>query len=200
MHELIDLFSNSRWFMEPAAFRAVSSQIAKLTPETIHAAMTAHADRGTPAPEMLGDIAVIPMSGPIIYRSSWLADLFGFATIERMRAQLQAALTDPAVRTICFRCNSPGGVVDMVPEFADDIFAARGQKPIIFVADPLIASCAYWLASQGDQIIATRSSRVGAIGTYCEHEDLSGMLEQAGIKVTLIYHGAGRPTPIRTSR
>ncbi len=77
----------------------------------------------------------------------------------------------------------------MRPEFAAEIFAARGRKTIIAVADTMICSCAYWLASQVDTIYATQSAEIGAIGVYAAHEDLSGMLEQAGITVTLIAHG-----------
>ena len=54
----------------------------------------------------------------------------------------------------------------------------------------MIASAAYWLAAQSDAIYASGSSLLGSVGVYCEHVDLSGMLEKAGIKVTLISHGA----------
>lgn len=184
------LFSGSHWLIEPKALRALIAQAAAATPDAVQAAMKAYSDRPSdqPAP-LVGDVAVIAMNGPIVYRSSWMSMYFGFATIETMQAQLRTALADPAVRAICFRCDSPGGIVDMVPEFAEEIFKARGQKPMTFVADVMIASCAYWLAAQGDQVVVTRSSRVGAIGTYCTHEDISGMLEKAGIKVTLISHG-----------
>jgi ClpP class serine protease len=53
----------------------------------------------------------------------------------------------------------------------------------------MIASAAYWLASQLDQIFVTESSRLGSIGVYVEHDDISAMLEQVGVKVTLIAYG-----------
>jgi len=56
----------------------------------------------------------------------------------------------------------------------------------------MICSCAYWLASQADTIYATTSAQLGAIGVYCEHDDVSGMLEKAGIKITLIAHGENK--------
>lgn len=191
MQELTALFGQSRWFMEPESFQVLRAQAEKLTAASIQTAKAEYGDRGAPAPApLVGDVAIISMCGPIVYRSSWLSMYFGLATIETMQYQLRAALADPAVRSIVWRCASPGGMVEMVPEFADEIYAARGQKPLVFVADTLIASCAYWLASQGDLIIATRSSQLGAIGTYCEHHDISGMLERIGEKVTLISHGA----------
>ena len=107
-----------------------------------------------------------------------------------LQAQFRLAQADPTVKTILLRCDSPGGTVDMVPEFADELFAARGVKPLVAVADTMIASAAYWLAAQCDRIYASRSSRLGSIGVYTDHEDLSGMLEQAGVKITLIAHPA----------
>jgi ClpP class serine protease len=77
----------------------------------------------------------------------------------------------------------------MVPEFADEIFAARRQKPIVALADTMIASAAYWLAAQTKTIYASASSQIGSIGVYFEHDDLSGMFEQMGVDVTLISYG-----------
>lgn len=191
MQEFSELFGHSLWLMEPTAMRGLLARAQAATPDAVQAAMKAYADSPQlPSVTLVGDVAVICMSGPIVYRSSWMSMYFGLATIESMRAQFRAALNDPVVRQIVWRCSSPGGAVEMVPEFADEIYAAKGQgKPITFVADTMICSCAYWLASQGDQIVATRSSMLGAIGTFVRHEDISEMLAKAGIKITTIKHG-----------
>jgi signal peptide peptidase SppA len=191
-YELAQLLGERGWVIDPKVFhRAIVPMIKRTeaaTPQAIEAAMAAYAQRDT-GPQMVGDVAVIKISGPITYKSSWFTQFFGATAIEDLQAQFRTALGDPAVRTIVFQVNSPGGVIDMVPEFADEVFAARGQKPIVAVADTLVASAAYWIASQADTIYATTSSQLGSIGVYCEHDDISGLLEKSGITITLIAHG-----------
>lgn len=187
------MFGGGELFVEPKAFRAwlANAKVkasALAGPDAVRAAVEAFAQRSV-APVLVGDVAVIDVVGCITYKASWLSYYFGGAAIQDLQQQFRMALADPAVKTIIFRMDSPGGVVDMMPEFADEVFAARGQKPIIAVADTMICSCAYWLASQADTIYATQSAQLPAIGVFCEHDDVSGMLEKAGIKITLIAHG-----------
>jgi ClpP class serine protease len=184
--------ASSLWLMDDDEYRHMMARLEKATPTAIEAAHTealAYSDRA-PTLAMVGDVAVINAAGPIMYRRSWLSMYFGSATIEDMQLQLQMAVADPAVRTVAFRWHSGGGSVEMVPEFADALYAARGQKPIVSIADTCIASAAYWLASQTDAIYVTQSSRVGAVGTYLHHQEMSAMFEQIGITNTLIAHGA----------
>lgn len=184
------VFGTARWLMEPTAFRGLVAHMEALTPDALRAAEAAAAAySSSPTPTMLGDVAVIPIVGPIFYKPSWYAMYFGGAILSTIRAQFRTAMNDSAVKAIVFPIDSPGGIIDMVPEFAKELFAARGQKPMLAVADTLIASAAYWLAAQVDQIYVTESSRVGSIGVYCEHDDLSGMMERLGVKVTLIAYG-----------
>jgi len=54
-------------------------------------------------------------------------------------------------------------------------------------------SAAYLLASQANRIYCSPvSGGVGSIGVFCTHFDLSGALEGAGIKVTLVSAGKGK--------
>jgi signal peptide peptidase SppA len=188
-YEFSTLFTPSRWAIEPRALRGMLAQLKMATPEAVQAAVKADAERRSSTPRMVGDVAVITVSGPIVYKWSWFAAYFGCATIEEMQVQFRAALADPNVRSILFRFDSPGGEVSMVPEFAREIYAARGTKPIVSVCDVMTCSAAYWIASQTDVIYATDSSLIGSIGCYVEHEDISAMMEEMGIKITLIAHG-----------
>lgn len=189
IQEFAHVLGSSRWLMEPKAFRAMVKRAETATPDAVQAAVQAYMDRQSAGPRLVGDVAVIEACGPITYKRSWFSMYFGSATIESMQAQFRTALADAAVKTIVFRWDSPGGLVDMVPEFADEVFAARGQKPILSVADTMIASAALWIAAQADLIYASASAQVGSVGAYLLHEDISGMLEQLGVKLTFITHG-----------
>lgn len=188
-HEFVKALSGATWMVDATYFRTMLARAEQASMADIQAAM-AMGERNTPT--MVGDIAVIQCAGPITYKSSWFSRYFGGLSIEEMQAQLRAALAEPMVRTIIFRWDSPGGSVEMCPEFADEIYQARGQKALISVADTLMCSAASWLGSQADTVYVSGSSRVGSIGVYAEHCDISEMLAKAGIKITLIAHGANK--------
>lgn len=190
-----EVLNGSRWMIDPTAMVSLLTRALATTPQEVEAARVEAASMDRLAsPTVVGDTAMIAMQGPIVYKANWFSMLFGCASIEIMRHQFRVAMADSTVRTILFRCDSPGGVVDFVPEFGDEIYAARqsGRKPILFAADPVIGSAAYWLAAQGNAIYASRSSMIGSIGTYIEHHDISAMLEKMGIKITLVAHPAAK--------
>jgi len=111
-----------------------------------------------------------------------LGFLFGGTSITGFRAAFRQALRDPSVSAIIFDVDSPGGTIDGVPELADEIFAARGRKPMVAVANTQMASAAYWIASAADEIVVTPSGSVGSIGVLTAREDLSRATQMAGIK------------------
>lgn len=189
MHpELASVFGQSPLLMEPAKLREYVALAEKATPEAIAAAVAAYGQRPA-GPDMVGDVAVISCCGPITYKPTWFSMFFGGSSIMEMQAQFRTALADPAVRVIAFRFDSPGGTVEMISEFGDEIFAARGTKPIVAVADTMIASAAYWLAVQMDTIYASVSSMLGSVGVFVTHAEVSGALEQNGVKITQLAYG-----------
>ena len=186
-----ELLGNSMWLMEPRAFKSMLERL-RASVEANAAVLTAPVVAGPVKPRIIGTAAVIDVTGPITYKATWFSMLFGGATIESLRTQFQAALADPAVKTVVFRFDSPGGTVEMVPEFAAEVAAARGTKPIVAVTDTLAASAAYWIAAQCDTIYVSASSVVGSIGVYTYHEDVSELLKTMGVKVTFVYHGENK--------
>lgn len=136
-------------------------------------------------------VAVIPIEGVIMPKADLVSELSGGggASLEAFGQAFAAAVTDPAISSIVLNIDSPGGVVDGVPETADLVRGARGAKPIIAVANAWAASAAYWIASAADQLVVTPSGQVGSIGVYAAHEDLSAANEIAGVKTTLVSAG-----------
>lgn len=132
------------------------------------------------------NVAVIPIYGPISSRQGMMADTSGGTSVDDVRNSLRGALADPAVDAIVFDVDSPGGSVGGVTELAAEIRAARGQKPIVAVANTMAASAAYWLACQAEQVFCTPSGGVGSIGVFAAHHDLSAAYEADGEKVSLI--------------
>ncbi|CQR84673.1 S49 family peptidase [Paracoccus aminovorans] len=139
---------------------------------------------------VVNGIAVIEIAGTLVHRGTWIGQSSGLTSYEGIAAQLQAALSDPAIRGIALDIDSFGGEVAGAFDLADRIRAARQVKPVqAFVADHAL-SAGYALASQADRIILPRTGTVGSIGVVAMHSDMSGALDRQGIAVTLIHAGA----------
>ncbi len=136
--------------------------------------------------ETTGTVAVIPIVGEIFPRANLYTWFYGGATLDRIKSQFRKALADDAIKAIVFRVDSPGGLADGCTEFAGEVLKARGVKPIAAIADTLMASAAYWIAAAADEVSASPSAHVGSIGCYTEHEDISRMLDESGVTVTLV--------------
>jgi len=149
-----------------------------------------HAELGAATPAQRGKaatpttVAVIPIYGMIAQHPQSLG-----TSTDEIGAQLAAALNNPRVDAILLDIDSPGGTVDGIPELGAKIAAARGIKPITAFANSFIASAAYWLAAQADEVVVTPSGQVGSIGVYMLHEDWSQKLASEGIKVRAISAG-----------
>jgi signal peptide peptidase SppA len=128
-----------------------------------------------------GGIAVIPVYGAVMPRAGWLG-----TGMDSLRSQLRAHAADSSVAAIVLDIDSPGGTVAGTPETAEAVAEAAKAKPVIAVANTLAASAAYWIGSQASQFVAAPSADVGSIGAMALHVDISKMLSDAGISVTMI--------------
>ncbi len=135
-------------------------------------------------------VAVINIDGVLTKRASWLSSVCGMTSTEMVGADLQAALADPAVQSILLRIDSPGGMVDGTQTLADQVRAARDIKPVVALADGMMASAAYWIGSAASQVYITdATTAVGSIGVVTTHVDVSAQEAQAGRKTTEITAG-----------
>lgn len=136
-------------------------------------------------------VAVIPLTGIITPQGSFFSFLYGGAPggLQAFRDAFNEAVNSPDVSAILIDVDSPGGLVDMVPETHAEILEARGTKPIVAIADTQMCSAAYWIASAADEIVATKSGYAGSIGAYRVHEDYSRFNSDMGVDVTYVHAG-----------
>jgi len=137
---------------------------------------------------VIDGIAVVPLVGPILHRAD-MFDAFGAVSANSVRATIGAAIEDPGVEGVLLVVDSPGGQVAGIADVADALYGARGRKPMLAVADEGIFSGAYWLASAIGPIALPRTGSVGSIGALIVHQDVSDMLNQLGVKITVIKSG-----------
>lgn len=134
-----------------------------------------------------GDL-IIPVQGVLLHNFPYA---FGsFATgYDYIVAAARRGAHDPNVNRVILHVNSPGGLVSGCFDATDELFGLRGEKPIIALADETALSAAYAIASAADEIVAARTGQVGSIGVMTSYVEMSQALENAGIKVNLIYAG-----------
>lgn len=134
-------------------------------------------------------IAIIPVYDSLVYRSFGLMGLSGLTSYERIRARFREALNDDSKTAILFDIDSPGGEVAGVFDLVDEIYEARGQKPIYAIANEDAYSAAYALASAADKLYLPRTGGMGSIGVIAVHVDRSSFNEKVGFSYTAIYAG-----------
>lgn len=138
--------------------------------------------------EVRNGSAIIPISGVIAKYSSQVNGMSqprGTST-QTVGAMIGEALADATVERIVMVFDSPGGSVDGVQALADTVFAARGKKPIVALADSQMCSAAYWIGSQADRIYSTPDASIGSIGVYCAFADYSRSAKNDGIEVHVV--------------
>lgn len=136
-------------------------------------------------PKSAGTIAVLSMHGVIMQRSSWIMDWIGGTSTDDFGSLYDAVMRDDKVKGIVVDIDSPGGTVPGVQELSDKIYASRGQKPVVGVANSMAASAAYWAGTAFDRLYVTPGGDVGSVGVRSEHYDWSKAEEAAGIKTTV---------------
>lgn len=169
--------------VEVLELRAAGSMF---TDEEIQARIGAAAPR---AAQPGGPVAVLPLHGIMAPRMNVMTQISGGTSAEMFGRTFRAAIADPDIAAVVLDVDSPGGSVFGVEELAAVIRSGRGRKPIIAVANTLMASAAYWVSSQADEIVASPSAQVGSIGAVGIHQDMSGAEEKLGVKTTLITAG-----------
>ncbi len=210
MDNVLGVFYNTPWAILPAKLDALADVVERWARgernEEIIALYSAQnrkpelqlidaADRSrSPRP---GKIAVLPVYGVLAQRMNMMSEMSGGTSYDMLGKQFQALVDDPDVSAIVLDVDSPGGEVAGVADIAAQVYAARGAKPIVAVANSLMASAAYYIGSAADEVVARVDSEIGSIGTLLVHSDRSEADAKAGITRTMIragkYKGEGIP-------
>lgn len=179
---LLTALSREPWAMMPAALTELVTAASSGTADTL--AYTAGPDRQRTRSAGAGLLAVLPICGVLMHRSTWLG-----SSTAALRSTVAELAADPKIAGILLDVDSPGGSTYGTAELADAVFAARRRKPVWACCNTLCASAAYWTSAAAHRVLASPSADVGSIGVWAAHLDLSKNLETAGIKVTLISAG-----------
>jgi ClpP class serine protease len=141
--------------------------------------------------DVVAGVAIIPVRGTLVQRLGTLMPYSGMTGYDGIRQNFLMALDDKAVEAVCLDIDSPGGEVAGCFDLVDTIHAARGVKPIASILSEAAYSAAFALATACDpgRLSVPRTGGTGSVGVIYNHVSYQGMLEKAGVEVTLITKG-----------
>jgi signal peptide peptidase SppA len=196
---ILSQLASQPWAMEPTHLANMASVLHRWASgepasteamEVVRAGQAARQARKASAPTSGGTVAVLPLYGVVTQRSSAIDDVCGgVVSTEKFAQSFRDAMADDSVLGILIDLDSPGGSVFGTEDLANEIYKARGKKPIVGFVNSLCASAAYWIGSQCDELYSAAGGMTGSIGVYTQHIDVSGAMEKSGIKQEFIAAG-----------
>lgn len=195
--QIVKAITGTPWLILPESLETiveiVNSKLSgdHFTDEEIRVRLAAAKDeeRENPRVQVGGGVGIISLTGPIFPRANLMTQLSGATSLEAFQSDLQQLIDNKDVKQIVMDINSPGGASDLVHETGTMIRQVREQKPIYAVANTIAGSAALWLLSQATKAYATPSGKVGSLGVYTIHEDISAEDAKQGRKVTIVSSG-----------
>lgn len=140
--------------------------------------------------DVVNNVAIVPVQGVLARRMNMFHRISGGSSMQMILNDFLEAMDDESVNAIILDVDSPGGTVDGTADLARAIYDARGTKPIVTLANGLMASAGYWIGSASDKIyIGNETTAVGSIGVVTSHTDYSEYYKKQGVKITDIYAG-----------
>ena len=142
--------------------------------------------------QILEGIAILPVLGTLVRRSSYLGAASGLTSYFEVEAQACQAFADPNVDAVLLEIDSSGGEAGGVFDLAQRLknLAQSSGKPLWAIADEAALSAAYAIACAADRLWLTRTAEVGSIGVVAVHVDESVADAKAGMTYTFLHAGA----------
>jgi protease-4 len=124
--------------------------------------------------------------------------------VARVRAQLEKAAGDEAVKALVLRIHSPGGTATGSEILYGEIlrFKERSGVPVVAELMGVATSGAYFTAMAADSVLAHPTTVTGSIGVVFAGVNLSGLMEKIGLEDQTLKSGAYKDagSPLRRMR
>ncbi|MEM7698948.1 MAG: S49 family peptidase [Verrucomicrobiota bacterium] len=134
--------------------------------------------------------ATISFAGVVSKRTDrWMARWLGLLDLDHYDAAMIAARDDGEVERIKVDFHSPGGSVIGVEDSMMLTRQVSRVKPVLATSDTLLASAAYFIASQATEIRVSNSMIIGSIGVIKGRYDFSEHASEQGIKAHVVRSG-----------
>ena len=129
-------------------------------------------------------IGVIDLRGPI-YSGTGAG-----ASEEFMQEQIRWMDENSDIKAIVIRADSPGGDANASDIIWDEL--NQVEKPVVIYVEGMCASGCLYIASAGDEIMASRNSLVGSIGVISIFFNAEELLDNIGVEAKVIATGESK--------
>ena len=102
---------------------------------------------------------------------------------ESVLAQLEEIQNSRAIKGVLLEINSPGGSAAASQEIFNAVMELKKTKKVVVSMKDVAASGGYYIAAAADSIFAQHSTLTGSIGVIAVVPNLSGFLNQHGVKI-----------------
>ncbi len=146
---------------------------------------------------VIAALALVPWSGRGGARDHVAQiDIEGVISDDRRRTQVIRRIAEnDRVKALVVRIASPGGTVvgsEAIYEILRDV---AEEKPVVAVVGELAASGGYIAAMGADHVIGRHNSIVGSVGVIAQVPNVTGLLDQLGVKITEIKSAPLKAAP-----
>ena len=132
-------------------------------------------------------IAVYYACGEIVQSASAGLDQEVQIVGEKVVKDLQALRTDPKVKAVVIRVNSPGGSAYASEQIWREVTLLKKEKPVIISMGDAAASGGYYISCASDRIFADPTTITGSIGIFGMVPNVSNLLtKKIGLKFDVV--------------
>lgn len=192
MNQIISQFNQCPVLIAPGQLGALAGlnpqlDTSKLSAQELALATGISQDSKWKPYQLVSGIAVIRIQGALIHNLGWSSR--GYTGYDVIKRKVSFAMQDPEVKGVFIPCHTPGGSVFGCPDTGDLIYQCSQLKPVWTLSEDMAYSAGQWLHSQGSRRLVTQSGGMGSVGVVVAHADMSKMLDDWGINMTLLFDG-----------
>lgn len=140
--------------------------------------------------EIQGGVGVLNITGTLVNRTSGFDSYSGLKSYMQLSNDFQSMLDNELVKHIVLDIDSGGGMVNGLFDFVDQIYNARGVKPITAIVNDNAFSAAYAIASAASKIYISRTGGAGSIGVIAKLYSFSRKHDDDKVDIETITAGA----------
>jgi protease IV len=140
--------------------------------------------------------AILVAAAAIIAAATWMFRDTATAANHIAKIRIEGTITDNrelqrriqrigesrAVQGVIVAISSPGGTTTGGEAIFEALRKLSEQKPMVTEVGTLAASAGYMIATASDHIVARQSSIVGSIGVLVQFPDVTGLMENIGVR------------------
>jgi len=140
--------------------------------------------------------AIVVAAAAVIAAAMWMFQDTATATNHIAKIRIEGTITDNrelqrriqrigesnAVQGVIVAISSPGGTTTGGEAIFEALRKLSEKKPMVAEVGTLAASAGYMIATASDHIVARQSSIVGSIGVLVQFPDVTGLMENIGVR------------------